>query len=455
MELQDPRAIRLGGAQLTLLEQVVEAGAKIASQRPFSPDVTHRLRQALLPDRIVASLNMEGITATRRVTLQIMDLMRLEETASRAEREVLNLLRADDFLNQTVEDGVPLDPGLVRQTQRHVLDGIHSNAGAYRQGSIELPGAPFRPPSASDVGPLMEGICDRFGQAEGLHPIVQAGWLHAQFTMVHPFDDGNGRTGRLLQDWSLMRRGMFPTGISSAMKDDYYEALEEADQARWGDLVEMLATLQLSVMAKVEAVIREPQERTAWVSRLAKAAAARYRDTRHKKYLVWRQRTENLGREFEAAAEELDATSNVVGVTFKTYPGLEFAHWLEVADQGSFTRTWQFGLLFFAERKAVWKGVFYARRHQWVPCDPFQIPAGTVALYVAGQAADAAERLDILHFDDPHITLRELVYVDDDLLRYRLNEEGELECDVDTSPTEAVRDFFLDVFGRKLGLEIM
>lgn len=57
--------------------------------------------------------------------------------------------------------------------------------------------------------------------------------------------------------------------------------------------------------------------------------------------------------------------------------------------------------ILFADRKPVWKAVFYARRHQWVPCDAVEISPGTVSLYVAGQAVDGQERLDILHFDDP------------------------------------------------------
>ncbi len=69
------------------------------------------------------------------------------------------------------------------------------------------------------------------------------------------------------------------------------------------------------------------------------------------------------------------------------------------------------------------------------------------------RTANSTERLDILHFADPHVTLRALVYVDNELFRCRLNPEGELECDAGVSSTDVVRDFFRDVFGRKMGLD--
>lgn len=453
MDLQDPRAIEVTGAEQNLLEQVTESWQELEAERPFTPEVASRLQRALLPDRVVASLNMEGIVATRRVTLQVMDAMRLEENASRAEREVLNLLRADEFVQDSVEQGAILSPVMIRQIHAILMEEVLPSAGAFRDGPVELPGAPFRPPDAGDVPGLVQELAEKFRQSEHQHPIIQAAWLHGQLAMIHPFFDGNGRAARLLQDWALIRRGLVPTGIPTSLRDDYYAALENADLGSWANLLEMLATLQLSAIARVEAVAREPQERTEWITRIAKAASTKIRNTRHKQYLVWRQRVDNLASGFQAAAEELDLTSSEVGVTFKADPGLDFADWTEVSETGRFLRTRLFSLLFFADRKPVWKAVFYARRHQWVGADSSEIAPGTVAIYVTGQLADSTDRLELLHFDDPHVTLRELVYVNDELLRYRIDSEGSLVCDSGVDINEVVRDFFMDIFGRKLGLE--
>jgi hypothetical protein len=73
IELQDPRTIELSGTTQELLSRVSQANEGLQQYRPFSPTVGERLRRALLPDRITANLNMEGIVATRRQTLSVMD----------------------------------------------------------------------------------------------------------------------------------------------------------------------------------------------------------------------------------------------------------------------------------------------------------------------------------------------------------------------------------------------
>ena len=69
MELQEPREILVDGATKNLLTQVTSAIDELNAHRPFSHEVAGRVRKSLLPDRIVASLNMEGVVATRRQTL--------------------------------------------------------------------------------------------------------------------------------------------------------------------------------------------------------------------------------------------------------------------------------------------------------------------------------------------------------------------------------------------------
>ena len=78
--LQDPRLTKVTTATQQLLTEVTTAVDSLNKIRPLSPDLAARLREALLPDRVVASLNMEGIVATRRQTLAVMDAMRVQES---------------------------------------------------------------------------------------------------------------------------------------------------------------------------------------------------------------------------------------------------------------------------------------------------------------------------------------------------------------------------------------
>src|SRR5262245_611322 len=79
IELQEPQSIKVSGATQQLLDQITESMQPINAQRPFPPEIADRLKDALMPDRVVASLNMEGIVATRRQTIAVMHAMRVTD----------------------------------------------------------------------------------------------------------------------------------------------------------------------------------------------------------------------------------------------------------------------------------------------------------------------------------------------------------------------------------------
>src|SRR5438094_3590381 len=70
-------------------------------------------------------------------------------------------------------------------------------------------GADFVPPPPDAVSDLLADLCDAIHD-DRLPPLVQAALVHAQFETIHPFADGNGRTGRALIHVVLRRRGLAP-----------------------------------------------------------------------------------------------------------------------------------------------------------------------------------------------------------------------------------------------------
>lgn len=458
MELQNPNDVAVSGSTLELLSQVSDAVARLAEYRPFKPEVEDRLREALLPDRVVASLNMEGIIATRRQTLAVMDAMRINESIDRSEIEIRNALMADEFVHDAVTRGLPLNEHLVREINRLLIEELRQDAGAFRAGQVELPGAPFLPPNPGDVPDLVNQLCNLFATSESAHPVVQAAWLHEQFTLIHPFSDGNGRGGRLLQDWALMRRGYMPIGIPPSRRDDYYAALESADKGEWDDFVEILCMLQLDVIKRVEAIAQEPDKRAGWVGALAAAAASKHENTQHKQYVVWRQRMESISEAFKLAADELDAASDVIGTNYRDFGVVDFKDWDSMCRRGIIDRSWAFSLLFFAEGRAFYKTIAFFKRHEAKPCDPFDWNRNAIGLFFTGTVADppdgVAPRPNFVAYEDPHIRLREIVFIDDAMFVYtQANPEADWACEDCISIGSVVEQFFTDMFGRKAGLD--
>jgi Fic family protein len=453
--LQRPSDIKLSGPNQELLSQVSVALDRIRIHRPFSPELESRLKQALLPDRIVASLNMEGIIATRRQTLAVMDSMRINEAIGRGEMEIRNALMADEFINDAARDSVPLSQQLLREVNRLLMVDIRHDAGCFRSGTVELPGAPFQPPAPGDVPALTDMLCSLFPRDESMHPILEAAWLHGQFTLIHPFSDGNGRGGRILQDWSLMRRGFLPVGIPTSKRDDYYSALSAADQGYWDDIVELIALLELSIVARVEAIVDEQQRRASWVKQLSKAAASKHENTRHKQYLVWRKRMEGINQAFKQAAKELDESSDLIGATLRDYGVLEFQEWENICKYGHIDKSWLFSVLFFADGAPFYKTIAYLKRHTPIPrVDTFPVPKGpVVALYFTGAAVPDGSRPNFTNYEDPHVRLREILFLDDRQFLYQQTDpDSDWEIEEITSVSSVVERFFIDIFERKAGL---
>jgi Fic family protein len=102
-------------------------------------------------------------------------------------------------------------------------------------------GATYVPPPHEEVRPLLQDLV-RFAREDSLPPLVQAAVAHAQFETIHPFEDGNGRTGRALIHIVLRRRGLasaFVPPISvvfARSKDEYIRGLtsfREDDVTGW------------------------------------------------------------------------------------------------------------------------------------------------------------------------------------------------------------------------------
>ena len=108
-------------------------------------------------------------------------------------------------------------------------------------------GADFVPPPPDEIEELLDDLC-RFCNEETLPPLVQSAIAHAQFETIHPFEDGNGRTGRALVQVILRRRGLAPAFVPpiSVMlardRDQYIKGLTLFRQDRVADWIEIFAT---------------------------------------------------------------------------------------------------------------------------------------------------------------------------------------------------------------------
>ncbi len=83
------------------------------------------------------------------------------------------------------------------------------------------------------------------------HPVLTAAWLHHCFVQIHPFPDGNGRTGRALMNWHLIKHNYLPVAITGKDRTGYIHALERADDGDLSVLVDHLCALTTTTWSTI------------------------------------------------------------------------------------------------------------------------------------------------------------------------------------------------------------
>lgn len=452
VSVTNPHEIKLEGDTLSLLDQSDENMARVGEMRPFSHEVEKKIRDQFIPDRVTATLNIEGITATRRQTIAMMDALALQQNIAKEEQEIANTLRADDFVYELATSSSPISTQVVREINRILLDLIGQHDGNFRSIPVEISGASFLPPSYHDVPGLVQQVTDALKDGEGVHPIVLASWLHHQIAMIHPFADGNGRTARLLQDFVLMAHGYFPIGVPSSQRDRYYGALQNADAGKWDELVGLTAQNQLGTLARIEAIAKEGEQRTVWIRRLAKVASERKSGTLFKQYSVWKYRMENIRDAFCQASAELDQSSDTIGAAERAHEVIDFEDFKTLVNTGRRSGfTWLFSFLFFLDGEPFYKIIAFVGRHRRDAADFSSDLKDVVTLQFTGQPAKSDEKPDFGHFSDEHIRLREIFY-HEDTLHVSYAEKDNLVFHGDKTIEEIIQDLFEDVFLKKGGL---
>jgi excisionase family DNA binding protein len=128
------------------------------------------------------------------------------------------------------------------------------------------------PPPAFEVPQLIHDLLDWLAKnPEELRPIELAAVFHHRFVEIHPFDDGNGRIGRLLMNLLLIRNGYPLTVIKTVDRRRYYDSLQKADNGNPRPIVNFVARcVEQSLDLYLNAV--EPSEPKTKLLSLAEAA---------------------------------------------------------------------------------------------------------------------------------------------------------------------------------------
>lgn len=150
--------------------------------------------------------------------------------------EIKNSKDANEFFLQSFNQRTPLNEGFIKALQQLLTKGTYDprryqlgeRPGEYKHhdyvtGKEEVGAAP------KDVADEMSELLDELQDISDANALTAAAYFHAKFENIHPFADGNGRTGRLAMNYFLVLHGHPPIVIHEEDRKAYYQALEAWD----------------------------------------------------------------------------------------------------------------------------------------------------------------------------------------------------------------------------------
>ena len=276
---------------------------QLAAYRPFPVETASRLDELITVSMTYHSNAIEGSTMQLlEVDLALGGYRIPGEHTAEEIAETVGHARAWHRIEEDVSASNPMRSEFIVELH-DLIKPFHEQRGGWRKQQVYIRGAAHTPPPAWEVPRYMEEWV-KYVNKGGSDPIERATIAHAGFEVVHPFLDGNGRTGRLLLNWMLLRAGYPPAIILVEERARYIQALaasappQPLDYAPLAQLVaervDTSLTLYLQSMVTDdrfrELSMEEAAERAGISSRRLRGLAAegKLEARRHgKRWLTW------------------------------------------------------------------------------------------------------------------------------------------------------------------------
>jgi len=182
----------------------------------------------------VNSTSIEGNT----IPLKEADRLLREDILpkNRTMREAYDLINTKKAVNFLMDERPKLSLELIEKLHDMLLENMDSRNG-FRNHDIHILGQPFKPSPARYIKADLKLLLEWQDQnKKTVHPLALVTFFHHKFENIHPFSDGNGRTGRVLMNYILSFFGYPPFVISRRFRRKYLDCMSAADKSLKKDL---------------------------------------------------------------------------------------------------------------------------------------------------------------------------------------------------------------------------
>jgi Fic family protein len=259
-----------------ILKRLTSSLAELNRHRPLKASTLKKLREQFSVEMTYHSNAIEGNRLTLKETLLVLrEGVTIKGKNLQEHLEAKNHEEAMNFLFEVVDSKkrLTLSHHQIRQLHQLVVkDTEASIARTYRNTDVQILGSKHRPPPGYQVQEQMTKFLETMTESKNkYHPVEFAALAHHRFVAIHPFEDGNGRTGRLLMNLILMRSGYPIAIIQKNDRTKYYNALDDADAGDVLGIVRIVAqAVERTLNIYLKAIVKSsPQSELLLLSHLA------------------------------------------------------------------------------------------------------------------------------------------------------------------------------------------
>ncbi|MDR3280677.1 MAG: Fic family protein [Synergistaceae bacterium] len=201
---------------------------KLKSLRPLNAAELERLREEFMVDSTYNSNAIEGNSLSLRETALVLQQgVTIDGKRVKDHLEAIGHRDAFYYMAELADVGSMLTERVIRELHSLVLMNDARNKGIYRTIEVAIAGARNSPSPHYLIAERMDALlADYEDMKRDMYIIEAIAAFHLRFEGIHPFIDGNGRTGRLIMNLELIKSGMMPVNIKFTDRVKYYDCFD-------------------------------------------------------------------------------------------------------------------------------------------------------------------------------------------------------------------------------------
>ena len=209
----------------SLVALIEKKKIELDSRRPLTEGEVQRLYEDFMVEYTYNSNAIEGNTLTLRETDMVLRGLTIDQKPLKDHMEAVGHKDAFYFVVDLVKENAELTEYVIKQIHSLVLADKPMDKGTYRKVPVRILGAHHEPVQPYMIEPKMNELLLDF-KNDNRNIAEKLAIFHIVFEGIHPFIDGNGRTGRLLVNLELMKAGYPPIDIKFTDRKRYYDAFD-------------------------------------------------------------------------------------------------------------------------------------------------------------------------------------------------------------------------------------